>query len=186
MQAPSAGVPDGGSALTLASGVAGSLAIQAANIYGIGTDGYGAIVSVPLRGGIPTTLWSADGNAAEFPAIAISATDIYWRERVLEPSSLGGIGSVMTLRLAGGTPRTIASQDWLGGIAVDGTSVYWTVGEGSSDCTHEGAVMEVAVAGGAPTTLVSGQCYPEYVAVDSTSVYWADSTARTVMRATRK
>jgi hypothetical protein len=48
-------------------------------------------------------------------------------------------------------------------LAVDATSVYWL----STD-----AVMKVAIGGGKPTTLVSGQPDPQGIAVDATSVYW--------------
>ena len=53
-------------------------------------------------------------------------------------------------------------------IAVDASSVYWTAG------VMGGTVMKVAVAGGALTTLASGQAYPNGIAVDASSVYWTD------------
>jgi len=38
-------------------------------------------------------------------------------------------------------------------------------------------VVKVAIGGGAPTTLASGQVYPIGIAVDGTSVYWANNGA---------
>ncbi|HET6280877.1 MAG TPA: HYR domain-containing protein, partial [Polyangia bacterium] len=71
-------------------------------------------------------------------------------------------------------PTTLASaQAGPLGIAVDGTSVYWTNGD-------DGTVMKVALSGGAPTTLASGQNTPRGIAVDGASVYWA--AGNTVMK----
>ena len=57
---------------------------------------------------------------------------------------------------------------FIGGLAVDGTSVYWTTFDGRT-------VMKVASNGGAPTILASAQDPLDYyarIAVDGTSVYW--------------
>lgn len=51
---------------------------------------------------------------------------------------------------------------------MDGASVYWAD-------YNAGEVLSVPLAGGTPTTLVTGQQGPVAIAVDSTSVYWANS-----------
>jgi len=51
---------------------------------------------------------------------------------------------------------------------LDATSIYWTD-------SLSGTVMKVALSGGTPTTLASGQGGgPNGIAVDSVSVYWAN------------
>jgi hypothetical protein len=50
-------------------------------------------------------------------------------------------------------------------ITVDATSVYWTD-------TQNSTVMKVALGGGTPVTIASGQAEPFSIAVDATSVYF--------------
>jgi hypothetical protein len=62
-------------------------------------------------------------------------------------------------------------------IAVDATSVYWTI-----DDYTVGAVMKAPLGGGSASVLASGQQNPETIAVDATSVYWGTLNSGTVMK----
>ena len=72
-------------------------------------------------------------------------------------------------------PVVLASGQTPREIAVDATSVYWT-------SYADGAVMKVAIGGGAPTLLASGQKDPFAIAVDAASVYWTNLGDGTVMK----
>jgi hypothetical protein len=69
------------------------------------------------------------------------------------------------------------------GLAVDSTSVYWTDAHPSAKGPGplDGTVMKVALCGGAPTTLATGDFRGRGVAADATSVYWTNSGG-TVMK----
>lgn len=67
---------------------------------------------------------------------------------------------------------TLALGPWEpSGVAVDGTSVYWTTRGtlGKSD----GAVLKVPVGGGQVTVMACGQRYPSSITADGSSVYWS-------------
>jgi hypothetical protein len=81
---------------------------------------------------------------------------------------------------AGGTPTTLAAdQVYPQGIAVDGTSVYWTT-------YGDGTVVKLPASGGTPFTVASGQNGPNSIAVSATSVYWTNYDDGTVARLTPK
>ncbi len=153
--------------VTLASGQNPSnLVVKTAGVYWArGADAGSAVMSLPLNGGVPTTIVAVQG---EVQGLAVDATHAYWTEVVSDAGAPLPNSVVMSVALTGGTPTTIASgQVGAGVLAVDSTSVYWT----TSDATTA-SVMKVALDGGTPTTLASSQGGIDFIAVDSSNVYW--------------
>jgi len=91
--------------------------------------------------------------------LAVNATDLYW---TTDP------GAVVTMPIAGGTPRILVSSSWsLEGIAIDSTTIYYSTYGG-------GSIMTLPLGGGVPSTFASGLERPIGVAVDALNLYYAD------------
>lgn len=120
----------------------------------------GAIVQIPLCGGTPVVL----ATAQAWPdAIAVDATHVYWANAGAEDSSSGGV--IRKVPIGGGAIVTLAAElDSPSGIAVDATSVYWMT---ATD------ILSTSIEGGPVVTLATGQT-PVSIALDSSSVYWAN------------
>jgi hypothetical protein len=112
------------------------------------------------------------GSMGAPSAITADATTIY----VMSWDSIDSSNwSVWKVARDGGSAEKIpvGASSGPSPIAVDSTSVYWATWS---------SVMKVAIRGGAPVTLASGQDYPNAIAVDATSVYWTNFWAGTVMK----
>lgn len=83
-------------------------------------------------------------------------------------------------RIDGSGVATFAAGALTRGVAVDGSSVYWT--EYDTAGNNDGIVKKAPRAGGPPTTLASTQADPTDIAADGTNVYWLNTGDQTVMR----
>jgi hypothetical protein len=120
----------------------------------------------------PTALASGQGGPS---GIAASKGIVFWA------NNYGG--TIQSVPATGGTPTVLASgQAHPTAIAADSINVYWT-NAGSETCPPanptctpppDGSVMKLPIAGGAPTTLASGQNNPQRIVIDATNVYWTN------------
>jgi hypothetical protein len=118
-------------------------------------------------GATPTQLASGVGRH-----IAVDASYVYTGD----PGNTQSL--VQRFPLAGGAATTLCTApQGLDGMAIDGTSVYFSIGQ------VPGQVMKVPLAGGAAQTVVSGQSAPGSLAVDGTSVYWTNGGDSSVNKA---
>ena len=132
---------------------------------GFFTSAAKTVVTVPLSGGTPEVL--ARGNISRY--FAMDHGDLYFGE-------YGASGSVKKVSKSGGTAVIFAPESYVGDIVVDATAVYWTAWQTSSD----GRVMKKSKAGGAVTTLASGESVPSRLALDADNVYWTNQSSGTV------
>lgn len=150
------------------------LSVDSTSVYWVNVEG--PVMKVAVTGGTPLLLASKGSNTS-----ALDSTSLYFADAF--------DGAIWKVGLAGGTLSPITDgRGPTNGIAVDSTSVYWTVQGtlGASGCNARvacgGSVMKVGLFGGTPVTLASSP-NPFALAVDSTSVYWTDTTQGTVMKA---
>jgi hypothetical protein len=158
----------GGPVTTLASGLLSpqGIAVDPSFVYWASEFG-DTITRLPLGGGTPVTLLSGVTGAL---GVAVDGSAIYF-------SRISG-GAVWKAPLSGGAPTLLASStttpnDGAVGIAVRATNLYFG--------TYS-AVEEVSIAGGAVTTLVTGQNDAIAVAVDDTFLYWTNLYGGGLMR----
>lgn len=149
----------------------------------------GTVMKAPLSGvpvgSAPTTLASGQNLPLPYPegfphGITVDGTSVYWTTAGTLVNSYTD-GTVMKVPLSGvpdgGTPTMlVANQSLPLGIAVDGTSVYWTNYD-------SGQIQKMPLTGvllsGTPTTLAPAT-YPEGIAVDRTAVFWIDGSGTIV------
>jgi sugar lactone lactonase YvrE len=157
---------------------ASGIAVDSRFVYWADPNG-GFVAKVPKAGGTPVMLTMGQSDPT---FVAVDATNIYWAQGTNGGSSTA---SLLRMPLNGGVPVTLASMTSPEGIALDATHVYWTDGgtlNAKNQSNHDGAVMRVPIAGGAPEVLASGLLQPSGIAVDAASVYWTSNPDRTVMK----
>jgi hypothetical protein len=173
MSVCASGLGAGGSVTTLASHEANpfGVAADATGVYWVG-GGEVRFCANGSCGETPTTLAAGQSNPY---FISLYDGGIYWSDEVAS-------GSVVTCAEArcGATLSTIAAAAQPGGVAADGTGVYWV-----TSLMSTGAVESCGPNGcgdGGPVTLAAGQAYPFSVAVDDKAVYWTDYVGEQVMK----
>jgi hypothetical protein len=170
----------GGIPTTLAGGQTNAfgIALYGGNVYwsdmgivsetdeGGVTPNAGTLMSVPVEGGPTSTLTSAL-DIQNTTAVTTSDTNLYWLSgRTVDPPPGPSVGYLMNLPLAGGTPTTVASDQFAGrGVTADSANIYWLANEN---------VMMIPVGGGQATTL-AGQVNGASIASNGGNVYWTCS-----------
>jgi hypothetical protein len=191
----------GGATQTLATGETGpcggptGLAVDAQRLYWTKlsacevTQGSLAPISQPdvvevdtltLDGGTSTVLASEMGQPEN---IVADATGVYW------PTGIGR--TVLHTATCCGTPSTLQSGTIVWALAVSQGDLFWTTGEctfstgGALVCRS--AIVSSPIAGGASTTISSGQGpdrdVPHAIAVDANHVYWTETRSGLVFEA---
>ncbi len=145
------------SGLTNAYGIA----VDDANVYWTDNNS-GTVMKAPKTGGTPQVLASGEPNT-QF--MALDAAHVYWTDGY---SPGGRIGRVAK---DGGPVETVASVEGPRALALDTSTVYFTVyGLGSP-------VMSAPLAGGQATILADAQPNGRGIAVYQGIVYWGNQGA---------
>lgn len=116
-----------------------------------------------------------------FPLIALDQSRIYWAQQGLigedgTPSTIDAVPldcsapAISGLGMAG-----------LGGLASDGTLLYWSAPGGVGQ--KKGRVFTLPVTGGLSSELLTGLDAPDQLALDGDQIYWIDSLDGGIRRA---
>jgi hypothetical protein len=149
----SGGVP----AVVVTARLAWQFALTPTDVYWLGIG----LNRAPIAGGAPVALTSSTFPAVPIAGLAVSATTVYFGSGppfgagVSEVPVQGGAVSVLAASPQSSSPG--------GPVAIDASRAYWGDLQG---------VYTVSLAGGAATTLASGQDNVIAVAVDATRLYW--------------
>jgi hypothetical protein len=129
------------------------------------------VIKVKLSdGSIASQLTSYQNNPY---AVAIDSTNVYFTNQVNS-----GDAHQVAQNASMSAGISLGATSTPGGIATDGTNVYWVGGNTVYKCP-------VGVAGGGKA-IATNQSGASFVAVDATSVYWTNKGAGSVMKLTPK
>jgi hypothetical protein len=162
----------GGMPMELAQVYASSIAVDATSAYWTADFGKAGVVEFTLANGEST---DRTGGLVDPAGLVVDATGVYWHDDGLTGTDIDVV-RLMKIGLNGGTTVTLATApgaDALSTLAVDARNVYWSEGpEYSTDGGVNGVVMEVPLAGGAPTTLATSSTRVTQVATGAGSLFW--------------
>lgn len=97
---------------------------------------------------------------------------VYWTEAGIGAEN----GSIKRMPVAGGAVTTVAAnQDAPYGIAVRGSTVYWTTNDINNDFFGDLRSAPITSVNVTPTIIASAQPGPTLVTTDGTFVYWANT-----------
>jgi hypothetical protein len=152
----------GGEPVTVIDGLSSgpcTLTLDGTNLYWINrylgpsdTSGgdHCTVMQAAKRGGAAIKL--ATDQPWAYESIAVDATSVYW---ATNPTLDHPSGSIWRVAIGGGTPVTLASDQYAPtGVAVDGTSAYWTTGDYSLMKVSLGGGMAVRIGSAGPMAAV--------------------------------
>jgi hypothetical protein len=140
-----------------ALGLAWNLAVTSTRVFwGNDNGSAGSIMTVPIAGGTPTSVVSADSPYF----VVADATNVYWTSFVNATESQAPIAG------AGAAVPLGSTSVW--SLALDSTSVYW-----AAPLETTPAIMKAPIGGGGPAVVVTQTApSPLYLTVDATNVYF--------------
>jgi hypothetical protein len=124
MKAPLAG---GTPTMLVTNDVAQTFTIDATNVYWISTQN--SLKKIPIAGGATTTLANVLVSQQNHFIISTDGTNVYW----VNDGASGGVPARLIQRVSvgGGSVTTVvntSSTNWVGGIALSATSIFYTQG----------------------------------------------------------
>jgi hypothetical protein len=148
--------------VTIASAVGAPVGLAIDHDFVYWTTDTGLVMRGPIQGyGVfqsPVTLASGQTNAN---GIAVDATNVYW-------TTISPDGQIMTVPIAGGTPRVLADhQAWAVRVVVRDGMLYW-----ANLISH--TLVRMPVTGGVPEVIADHQPEPGGFDTDASHVYWTN------------